>query len=80
MGTLAVAEPEKKSPDADAKKKYSASVKLRPVFKEQLAQVAKDLGFYPGELIEERMAAFIAAEYKRILKAKLKRVEGGESG
>lgn len=76
MVGLAVAEREKadKKPRGD-KEKFSASVKLKPEFKEALEGYAKELGIPPGQFIEDRLGQLVRAEWKRILAEKLKRAQ-----
>lgn len=62
---------------AAVNEKYSASIKLKPEFKEALEGVAKDLGLVPGQFIEDRLGQFVRAEWKRILTEKLKKAQQG---
>lgn len=70
-----MAERKKKLKTEDGEK-FSASVKLRPEFKEALEGVAKDLDLVPGQFIEDRLGQFVRAEWKRILTEKLKKAQG----
>lgn len=66
----------KNPPEGSAdEERYSEPVKFRPKFKEKLELVARDLGKYPGQLVEEHMTKFIAAEEIRILREKLAEAE-----
>ena len=56
--------------------RYPAAIKLRETFKDKLTEVAEDLDLYPGQLVEMRMAKWVEVEYKRVIRAKAKRLEG----
>ena len=46
--------------------KFDATIKLRKQFKERLESVAKDLGLFPGELIEDKLKQFVTQEWVRV--------------
>lgn len=75
MRTLAVAT--KKNPPVGPgdDEKYTEGVKFRATFKAKLELVAKDLGKWPGQLVEEQMEAFISMEYLRVLRKRLAEAE-----
>jgi hypothetical protein len=86
MGASMLMAAEKTSPEGPRKKKkpakpLDASVKITTDFKEKLEEVAEDLGYYPGELVEQKMGAFISVESLRIRKQKYeqaKRASGSQ--
>jgi hypothetical protein len=75
MGALAKMASEKK-PDEGARKRrkpdkpLNGSVRVTQEIEEQLEEVAEDLGFYPGELIEQKMGAWLKVESLRVRKEK----------
>jgi hypothetical protein len=69
-------EPEEKGKKKRKKKgRFPAAIKLTAEFKEKLEGVADDLDLYPGELVEQKIGAFIDVEWIRILKKKLERAK-----
>ena len=72
-----VAEQEKKpaSKEPVDNERFSATIKLRPEFKESLVMVAKSLGMVPGEFVEERLGQLVRSEWKKLLTEKLKKAK-----
>lgn len=57
----------------EKKKKYDSPIKLTAEFKDKLERVAKDLGLYPGALVEQEMDNFIRGENLRVLQKELEK-------
>lgn len=53
-------------------------VKVRTAFGRKLVEVAQELGRFPGDIVEEKLAAWIGGEYLLVLKRKLERAEQEE--